>query len=137
MPKAFDLGNPRIMTSREALEVEALHEIGRLLDAYRQRGIYDRTVTAFTSDHGESLGEHGEMSHGLFIYDATLKVPFVVAGPGDRRLLKFFKMASRRVLFLVVDAGRGPQGDWARELQGPSGVQLVDAVTSAAIDASG
>ena len=42
----------------------------------------------------------------------------------------------RRILFLVVDAGRGPQGDWARHLQGPSGVQLVDAITSAAIDAS-
>ena len=42
----------------------------------------------------------------------------------------------RRILFLVVDAGRGPQGDWARQLQGPSGTQLVDAVTSAAIDAS-
>jgi NTE family protein len=42
----------------------------------------------------------------------------------------------RRILFLVVDAGRGPQGDWAGRLQGPSGVELVDAVTSAAIDAS-
>ncbi len=42
----------------------------------------------------------------------------------------------RRILFLVVDAGRGPQGNWAGHLQGPSGIELVDAVTSAAIDAS-
>ena len=41
-----------------------------------------------------------------------------------------------RILFLVVDAGRGPQGDWDRKLAGPTGVALVDAVTSAAIDAS-
>ncbi len=35
-----------------------------------------------TSDHGESLGEHGEMTHGLFAYEATLKVPLVVWGAG-------------------------------------------------------
>lgn len=42
----------------------------------------------------------------------------------------------RRILFLVVDSGRGPQGDWAGKLDGPSGTDLVDAVTSAALDAS-
>lgn len=42
----------------------------------------------------------------------------------------------RRILFLVVDSGRGPQGDWAGKLEGPSGVELVEAVTSATLDAS-
>jgi predicted acylesterase/phospholipase RssA len=42
----------------------------------------------------------------------------------------------RRILFLVVDAGRGPQGDWAGKLEGPSGVDLVTAVTDAALDAN-
>ena len=42
----------------------------------------------------------------------------------------------RRVLFLIVDAGRGPQGDWARTLEGPTGVELVMAVTDAALDVS-
>jgi NTE family protein len=42
----------------------------------------------------------------------------------------------RRVLFLVVDAGRGPQGDWARTLQGPTGAELFAAVTDAALDVS-
>jgi len=42
----------------------------------------------------------------------------------------------RRVLFLVVDSGRGPQGDWASKLEGPTGIELIDAVSSAAIDAS-
>ncbi|HEX4960191.1 MAG TPA: tetratricopeptide repeat protein, partial [Thermoanaerobaculia bacterium] len=35
-----------------------------------------------TADHGEALGEHGEVTHGLFAYEATLKVPLVVWGPG-------------------------------------------------------
>ncbi|MCC7347590.1 MAG: patatin-like phospholipase family protein [Variibacter sp.] len=42
----------------------------------------------------------------------------------------------RRVLFLVVDAGRGPQGDWARTLEGPTGADLVSAVTDSALDVS-
>lgn len=42
----------------------------------------------------------------------------------------------RRILFLVVDAGRGPQGDWAGKLEGPSGAELVAAVTDAALDAN-
>lgn len=39
-------------------------------------------LVVVTADHGEALGEHGEQSHGLFAYEATLKVPLVVWGPG-------------------------------------------------------
>lgn len=42
----------------------------------------NRLVTAVTSDHGEGLGEHGESTHGLFLYQSTLRVPMVIAGPG-------------------------------------------------------
>ena len=41
-----------------------------------------RTLVLVTADHGESLGEHGEGTHGIFVYDATLRVPWVMAGPG-------------------------------------------------------
>ncbi len=37
------------------------------------------TLVIVTSDHGESLGEHGELTHGIFAYDATLRVPLIVA----------------------------------------------------------
>lgn len=39
-------------------------------------------LIVFTADHGESLGEHGELTHGLFAYEATLHVPLVLWGPG-------------------------------------------------------
>jgi len=39
------------------------------------------TIVVVTSDHGESLGEHGEETHGIFAYDATLKVPLIVYAP--------------------------------------------------------
>jgi choline-sulfatase len=41
-----------------------------------------RTVVLVTADHGESLGEHGEDTHGVFVYEATLRVPWILAGPG-------------------------------------------------------
>jgi arylsulfatase A-like enzyme/Tfp pilus assembly protein PilF len=57
-------------------------EVGELL-----RGVgADRpgapTLILVTADHGESLGEHGEDTHGVFVYDSTLRVPFLLAGPG-------------------------------------------------------
>ncbi len=42
----------------------------------------DRTVVVVVGDHGEALGEHGELTHGLFTYASTQHVPWIVAGPG-------------------------------------------------------
>jgi arylsulfatase A-like enzyme/Tfp pilus assembly protein PilF len=55
-------------------------EMGRLLEAVRRKDA--RLVIAVAGDHGESLGEHGEGSHGVFLYEATQRVPMVLAGPG-------------------------------------------------------
>ncbi|HVQ34528.1 MAG TPA: sulfatase-like hydrolase/transferase, partial [Candidatus Bathyarchaeia archaeon] len=55
-------------------------EIGRLLDALKRRT--GSIVIAVAGDHGESLGEHGEEGHGVFLYQATQRVPMVLAGPG-------------------------------------------------------
>ncbi|HEX4953644.1 MAG TPA: sulfatase-like hydrolase/transferase [Thermoanaerobaculia bacterium] len=41
-----------------------------------------KTLIVVTADHGEALGEHGELTHGLFAYEPTLAVPLVVWGPG-------------------------------------------------------
>jgi tetratricopeptide (TPR) repeat protein len=57
-------------------------QIGRLLNDLDRAGELTRTLVVVTADHGESLGEHGEETHGVFIYDATLRVPFIVSGPG-------------------------------------------------------
>ena len=56
-------------------------ELGRLLAVADS----PRTLVLVTSDHGESLGEHGEATHGVFVYDATLRVPWIMAGPGIPR----------------------------------------------------
>ena len=57
-------------------------QLGRLLQALEDGSAGRETLVLVTSDHGESLGEHGEETHGVFVYDATLRVPLVLAGPG-------------------------------------------------------
>ncbi len=52
-----------------------------LLRPILERGKSGRTLVILTSDHGESLGEHGEATHGVFAYEATLRVPLVVYAP--------------------------------------------------------
>src|SRR5262249_13987388 len=54
-------------------------QLGRVLDRLRARGQAERTLVLVTADHGESLGQHGEETHGLFVYDATLRVPVLLA----------------------------------------------------------
>lgn len=56
-------------------------QIGRIVDTLRARGVLDNTLLIVTADHGESLGEHGEQTHAIFVYDATLHVPLIVRYP--------------------------------------------------------
>ena len=56
-------------------------QVGRVTNWLASRGLLDRTIVIVTADHGESLGEHGEGTHGLFIYDATMRVPMVMRTP--------------------------------------------------------
>jgi arylsulfatase A-like enzyme/tetratricopeptide (TPR) repeat protein len=56
-------------------------QLGRLMQTLDERNDTARTLVLVTADHGESLGEHGEGTHGIFVYDATLRVPWIMAGP--------------------------------------------------------
>ena len=60
-------------------------ELGRLLRVLNRKFADDRTLFIVTSDHGESLGEHGELTHTLTVYDATQKIPLLIKGPGVPR----------------------------------------------------
>jgi len=56
-------------------------QVGRLLRFLKEKGIYQNTVIVLCGDHGESLGEHGEKTHGFFIYNATMHVPLIIRLP--------------------------------------------------------
>ena len=57
-------------------------QIGRLLATLETQGLLDRTIVAVVGDHGESLGEHGESDHGIFLYEGVLRVPLMIRVPG-------------------------------------------------------
>jgi arylsulfatase A-like enzyme/Flp pilus assembly protein TadD len=59
-------------------------QVGRLLRFLKEKGLYRNTLIVLAGDHGESLGEHGEKTHGFFIYNATLHVPLIVHVPASR-----------------------------------------------------
>ena len=55
--------------------------VGRFLESLAARQLLQDTLIVLTSDHGESLGEHGEQTHGYFIYESTLRVPLILRWP--------------------------------------------------------
>jgi choline-sulfatase len=57
-------------------------QLGRLLTAVAKKSSPENTLIAVLSDHGESLAEHGEYTHGVFLYDSTLRIAFLLSGPG-------------------------------------------------------
>jgi arylsulfatase A-like enzyme/Tfp pilus assembly protein PilF len=62
-------------------------QVGRVLEWLKTSGQEGRTVIVVAGDHGEGLGDHGEATHGMLLYDSTLRVPLVMAGPNiDSRL---------------------------------------------------
>jgi choline-sulfatase len=57
------------------------HELGRLISWLKQSRLYDRSLIVMLSDHGESLGDHGEKEHGFFVYNSTVHIPLIVKLP--------------------------------------------------------
>jgi arylsulfatase A-like enzyme/thioredoxin-like negative regulator of GroEL len=58
--------------------------VGKFLTALRARGLYAGSTIAVMADHGEAFGEHGEQRHGMFLYDETVHVPFLMKLPASR-----------------------------------------------------
>jgi len=55
--------------------------LGEFFAFLRQKNLFDKALIVFTSDHGESLSQHGESTHGYFIYQSTLHVPLIMRWP--------------------------------------------------------
>src|SRR5262249_10914550 len=55
-----------------------------LLELLDRKGWYGKMVVVVAADHGESLGEHGESTHGYFIYESTMRVPLLLKLPSAR-----------------------------------------------------
>jgi arylsulfatase A-like enzyme/Tfp pilus assembly protein PilF len=67
--------------SYNAAVTKADAAVGRLIAALRASKLYDDALIVIASDHGESLGAHGEETYGVFLYDETIHVPLLVKLP--------------------------------------------------------
>ncbi|REK27715.1 MAG: tetratricopeptide repeat protein [Planctomycetota bacterium] len=86
-PEPFNSAYPQDKYSGEIAYTD--HWVGKLIERLQQLELYDSTLIVLTSDHGESLGEHGEISHGFFIYQPVMHIPLIVRlpqGPRGQRL---------------------------------------------------
>jgi choline-sulfatase len=98
--------------------------VGELLAGLRNAEIYDNALIAVMSDHGESLGDHGENTHGVFLYDSTIRVPLVIKFPQA-------KFAGQRISARVslVDVAptllNAAQAPVPAEMQGQSLLSLI------------
>ena len=96
--------------------------LAKLLGLIEEPQVRDRTVVIYTADHGESLGEHGESTHGYFAYNATLHVPLILALPGAKAARVDANVGHVDIYPTVCDlvGGKKPDG-----LQGRSLLPLV------------
>lgn len=59
-------------------------ELGKLFDFFEKKGFLQNSLIIITGDHGESLGEHGELTHSYFAYNSTIWIPLIIAAPGQK-----------------------------------------------------
>jgi len=79
-PEPFSSRYPVKPYNGEVAYVDSV--LGDFLTYLETRGRRDGTVIILTSDHGESLGDHGEKTHGMLAYNSTLWIPLIISGPG-------------------------------------------------------
>jgi choline-sulfatase len=85
LPPDPNLRHGEIGYQAELAHVDQL--LGNFFAFLERRGLFEKALIVFTSDHGEGLGEHGENSHGYFVYQSTLHVPLIVHwAAGSKRM---------------------------------------------------
>ncbi len=64
------------------------NEVGRLIGSLVAKGLFDPALVIIAGDHGEALGEHGEETHGILLYEATTRVPLLIHVPGQTEAVR-------------------------------------------------
>lgn len=85
-------------------------QLGRLVEAFEQKAEGPAAIV-IASDHGEGLGDHGELQHGNLVYQSTMHVPLVLVGPGIEAGVTDTPVSTRRIFHTVLDwAGLDDEG---------------------------
>lgn len=90
--RRFSDGQIRSLNDRYDAELRKADDLtGQILGALKDSGLYKDALIIVTADHGENIGDHGQMGHEFTLYDTTCRVPLLVRHPGSRR----FRAGSR------------------------------------------
>jgi arylsulfatase A-like enzyme/Flp pilus assembly protein TadD len=127
---------PEFRPGRSPYDAEVAYAdamLGNLLDRLRLAHQLDHTLIIVTADHGESLGEHGETTHGLFAYEATIHVPLIISTPGSPSEVVDAPVAHMDIAPTILDLvgaatvndreGSGRQSSSGQSFEGQSLVQ--------------
>ncbi len=106
-------------------------QLGRLFESVGKKSLPENTVIAVLSDHGESLADHGEFTHGVFLYDSTLRIAFLMSGPGVPKGLRVKQQARTVDLMPTLLEVMG-----LKPLPGMQGASLVPVFTGKETPAS-
>ena len=68
--------------------------IGEVIEKLKSLGVYESSLVVVTADHGEALGDHGEMTHAYFVYQSTVRVPLLIKPPGSLKARRVEEAAS-------------------------------------------
>jgi hypothetical protein len=77
--------------------------VGRFVAWLKRRGLYDRTVILFTSDHGEQFWEHGASLHGHTLYEEDLRIPVILLAHGVRARVEDVPVTSADMAPTILD----------------------------------
>ena len=103
-------------------------QMGRLIAFLKAKGLYRNTLIVLAGDHGESLGEHGEKTHGFFIYNSTLHVPLLIHLPDQQAARSVPEMVSLADLMPTILAAL--KIDVPAQVQGRSLLPLISPKTN-------
>ncbi len=102
--------------------------VDQLIGEFRQylenKKVWEKTIIIFTSDHGESLGEHKESAHGFFIYDCAIRVPLIIRLPQEKLKGRVIREQVRSV-DLMPSILSMVGGDVPESVQGESFLPLI------------
>jgi len=102
--------------------------LGKLFNELRKHGLLDETLMTVMADHGESLGAHGENTHGVFLYDETLHVPLLIKLPlqhGGKKVETRAGLVDVAPTILAAAGFEVPKEMQGRSLLAGAGVSVV------------
>ncbi len=85
-------------------------QLGKIIEALKDEGIYDDTMIIYTSDHGDMMLDHNLIGKGAYMYDDCTNVPLIIKYPGQTRGERSQRLVQLNDLFATALDAAGCDG---------------------------